>query len=494
MAAIGYGGTMQLLIVAMLLTYIITLYFMRNPLKHTRRFMWKRFQSWFPLGMTYAFIYMARYNLDSLATAEILTKSQKGFISGWGFFIYAASLFISGPLIDRIGGKKGMIMASLGAALANVVMGWALYLYMHDKESVNLVMILAIFYSINMFFQSFGAISTIKVKSFWFHVRERGTFGAIFGTLISLGVYFSFDWTEAIIKAVNVKPSPEPSAFRDLIQNLFALQNAEVSAYWLVFFIPAGLLVIWAMIDVMLIKDTPDECGFEKFETHDASHGQSADLNTWFKVIKSIFSNRIIIMIGVIEFTSGVLRDGVMKWYRLFAKDTMMGVDEIIKNWGLWAAVTGIIGSFLAGWASDRFFHSRRAPMAGICQILMFIATVVMLLSYSNNAMAMGIACVVIMMAVIGVHSIMSGTATADFGGRKGAATATGVADGFSKLGSSFQEFVLAAIITKDSWHYWPMFLMPFTLLGLFFALKLWRELPEATKKYIAEVEKLKLK
>jgi OPA family glycerol-3-phosphate transporter-like MFS transporter len=37
------------------------------------------------------------------------------------------------------------------------------------------------------------------------------------------------------------------------------------------------------------------------------------------------------------------------------------------------------------------------------------------------------------------------------------------------------------------------MFLMPFTLLGLFFAIKLWKELPEATKKYIAEVEKLKL-
>jgi OPA family glycerol-3-phosphate transporter-like MFS transporter len=100
----------------------------------------------------------------------------------------------------------------------------------------------------------------------------------------------------------------------------------------------------------------------------------------------------------------------------------------------------------------------------------------------------------VMMCAVIAVHSIMSGTATADFGGRKGAATATGVADGFSKLGSSFQEFVLGAIITKETWAYWPSFLIPFTLLGLFFAVKLWRELPEATKKYLAEVEKLKVK
>jgi OPA family glycerol-3-phosphate transporter-like MFS transporter len=104
----------------------------------------------------------------------------------------------------------------------------------------------------------------------------------------------------------------------------------------------------------------------------------------------------------------------------------------------------------------------------------------------------MGVSALVIMMAVIGVHSIMSGTATADFGGRKGAATATGVADGFSKLGSSFQEFVLGAIITKETWEYWPSFLMPFTLLGLFFAYKLWHALPPATRKYIDEVERKK--
>ncbi len=456
--------------------------------------MWRRFLSWFPLGMTYAFMYMARYNLDSLATAEVITKAQKSQISGWGFFIYATSLFISGPLIDKVGGKKGMIMASLGAAIANIIMGWALYLHLHDSIPMNLVLILSVFYSLNMFFQSFGAISTIKVKSYWFHVRERGTFGAIFGTLISLGVYFAFDWTEAIIKAVNVNYTGETYFFRELIRSLFVLQTSTVSAFWLVFFIPSAFLLVWALIDLILIKDSPDECGFGKLETHDASHGDHTDLSSWVKVIKSILSNRIILMIGVIEFTSGILRDGVMKWYRLYSKDTGFGVENIVNNLGLWACVTGILGSFAAGWASDRFFHSRRAPVAGICQVLMFIATLVMVLTYATNPLAMGIGALVIMMAVIGVHSIMSGTATADFGGRRGAATATGVADGFSKLGSSFQEFFLGAVLTKDTWVYWPSFLMPFTLLGLFFAIKLWRELPEATKKYIAEVEKLKLK
>lgn len=488
---------MQLIIVSLLIVYIVTLYFMRNPLRHSGKFMWRRFLSWFPLGMTYAFMYMARYNLDTLATAEVITKADKSMISGWGFFIYAASLFISGPLIDRIGGKKGMITAALGAAIFNVLMGWTLYLYMHDASSINLITWLTVFYSMNMFFQSFGAISTIKVKSYWFHVRERGTFGAIFGTLISLGVYFAFDWTEAIARAVNIKFAGEPGLFREFMQYVFALQGKQISSFWLIFLIPAGFLVAWALIDMVLIKDSPDDAGFEKLETHDASHGDDVDIRSWFAVLKSVLTNRVILMIGVIEFTSGILRDGVMKWYRLMNLDTGLGVGNILHNWGLWAAVTGIVGSFLAGWASDRFFHSRRAPVAGICQILMFFSTVAMFIVLSTSSqspMVLGVGALVIMMAVIGVHSIMSGTATADFGGRKGAATATGVADGFSKLGSSFQEFVLGAILVKDTWSYWPLFLMPFTLLGLFFAWKLWNELPAATRKYLVEVEKVKIK
>ncbi len=484
---------MQLLVVTALLIYVIGLYFSKNPLKHSKQFMWKRFLSWFPLGMTYSFMYMARYNLDSLATAEVITKAEKSQISGWGFFIYAVSLFASGPLIDKLGGKKGMILGSLGAAIFNILMGWALYVYLHDKTSLNLVFALTLLYSCNMFFQSFGAISTIKVKSYWFHVRERGTFGAIFGTLISLGVYFSFDWTEAIIKAVKVGAPTEPSAFRELMQNMFALQNASLPAFWLAFYIPAGILLVWCLIDIVLIKDSPDEAGFEKFETHDASHGvHDSTASGWLQIIKSVFSNRIILMIGAIEFTSGILRDGVMKWYRLYAKDTGLGVDTIIANWGLWAAATGILGAFIAGTVSDKYFQSRRAPVAGILQGTMFVALVFMFFSISSNPYVTGISALVIMMAVIGVHSIMSGTATADFGGRREAATATGVADGFSKLGSSFQEFALGGLLTKETWIYWPSFLLPFTLFGLFFAIRLWKKLPEATKKYLAEVEKIK--
>ena len=70
---------------------------------------------------------------------------------------------------------------------------------MKDLIANNFVMLFSILYGINMYFQSFGAVAVVKCNAPWFHVRERGVFGAIFGILISLGIYFAFDWGYAIV-------------------------------------------------------------------------------------------------------------------------------------------------------------------------------------------------------------------------------------------------------------------------------------------------------
>lgn len=484
---------MQLFLVSLALTYIIVLYFISNPLKHSKKFMWRRFVNWFPLGMTYAFMYMGRYNLNVAKNAlgNLMTKEDFGFIGGVGFTVYALSLFFIGPLVDRIGGKRGILLGSIGSAIMNALMGVILYLFLNERFQINLVVAFSITYGLNMFFQSFGAVSTIKVKSSWFHVRERGVFGAIFGTLISLGVYFAFDWGEAIANAVKLNPDTH-SVIYTFINSLIVLEGRTIPALWLIFFIPAILLIFWAFLDVIFLKDSPDTAGFDVFDTHDASHGEEEKNYSYKELMHKVFSNKIIWTIGIIEFTSGILRNGVLQWYKVFAKDTGLGVHHITTNWGFWGCVTGILGGFSAGWISDHLFHSRRAPSAGIMQIIMFFAIGTMAIFLTSKPMVVGIAAVLVMMAVIGVHSIMSGTATADFGGKKASATATGVADAFSYAGSAVQSFALGILTTKD-WTYWPLFLLPFTLLGLFFALKMWTDVPEATKKYLAGITKQKL-
>jgi OPA family glycerol-3-phosphate transporter-like MFS transporter len=54
---------MSLSIVFICLAAVIGIYFYNNPLRHGPWFLSRRFINWFPLGMTYSFLYMGRYNL-----------------------------------------------------------------------------------------------------------------------------------------------------------------------------------------------------------------------------------------------------------------------------------------------------------------------------------------------------------------------------------------------------------------------------------------------
>src|ERR1051326_6353221 len=267
---------MYLSLVGLCLVAIVALYFYNNPLKHSRWFILRRFINWFPLGMTYAFLYMGRYNLavSKNALGILMSKEDFGIIFGAGTTTYALSFLINGPLVDKIGGKKGILIAALGASFANIILGVLTYLVLTNQLRIKLVLVFSVVYALNMYFQSYGAVSIIKVKAYWFHVRERGVFGAIFGTLISFGVYFAFDWGQAIADAMKINPTKELSATQHLLRAVFAIDAGKTDAFWFVFFIPAVIMLFWAALDFWLIKDTPEEANFPHLDTHDASSGQ----------------------------------------------------------------------------------------------------------------------------------------------------------------------------------------------------------------------------
>jgi hypothetical protein len=100
----------------------------------------------------------------------------------------------------------------------------------------------------NMYFQSFGAVSIVKVNAPWFHVRERGVLGGVFGILISLGLYFAYDGSRI-------------------------LAGEDGSRMVLAFVVPAAILLLFFAIDVLVIRDTPSAAGFKDFDTADTSSG-----------------------------------------------------------------------------------------------------------------------------------------------------------------------------------------------------------------------------
>jgi MFS transporter, OPA family, glycerol-3-phosphate transporter len=480
---------MDLILVTICLSLVVGAYFGHNPIRHGSGFLVRRFTNWFPLGMTYAFLYMGRYNLNvsKNALGALMTKENFGLIFGVGTFVYAVSFLVNGPLVDKIGGKRGILISAVGASVCNALMGVATWLLLTKRAALPLVATYATLYGFNMYFQSYGAVSIIKVKAYWFHVRERGIFGAIFGTLISFGVYFAFDWGQAIAKASAL--NAPPSALRSVLDAVFGVSRSGVDAVWTVFFIPAILLVFWAIMDALLIKDTPGEAGHEDFDTADASSGEMHIELTTLDLLKRVFTSPIMLTVAAIELTSGVMRNGIYQWYFIFAKEVKQpGAEFFLDHWGLLLCLFGIVGGFGGGIISDKLFHSRRAPPAAIFSAFMFIMAGAMALFLYRSPLVVGCAAVLISMAVIGVHSLMSGTAAADFGGRKATATCSGIVDGFVYLGSTIQSVSLGYLTTRD-WHYWPLFLMPFALLGVVLALSIWKKLPAATHKYLREVE-----
>jgi OPA family glycerol-3-phosphate transporter-like MFS transporter len=480
---------MDLIVVGICLAVIIGLYFYNNPLQHGRRFMVRRFVNWFPLGMTYAFLCMGRYNMIVAkgALGTLMSKEDLGIIFGVGTWTYALSFLVNGPLIDKkLGGKRGILIAALGAAAANLALGVLTYLIVVRHLKVNLVVAFSLLYAVNMYFQSYGAMSIIKVKSYWFHVRERGLFGAIFGTLISFGVYFAFDWGGAIVKLTKA------DAGDNWLYRLFAANGgAPVDATWAVFFVPALILLFWTLMDVWLIKDAPEDAGFPHLDTCDASSGQMHVEFSVTDLLKKIFTSPLMLMIAGVEFTSGVFRYSMTQWYSVFAGEMKQPAsDFFVQHWGWLLCIFGIIGGFSGGLISDKMFQSRRGPPAALlCGSVLILAAVMAMFLFSAPT-AIGWLAVLIVMASIGITSLMSGTAATDFGGRKATATCAGIVDGFAYLGSGLQSISLGFIVTRAGWQWWPVFLIPFAILGLFVAIKIWHDLPAATRKYILENER----
>ena len=157
---------MDNLIMLATLIIVIIIYFLNNPVKHSKEYRIRCFLNWLPLGLSYAFLYMARYNLtvSKNAFGSIMTKADFGTIFGWGAAIYALSFLINGPIIDKIGGKRGILIGMAGAILANIALGVYTYKVLTTSNNTNLVLFFSVFYCLNMYFQSYGAAAIIKVN------------------------------------------------------------------------------------------------------------------------------------------------------------------------------------------------------------------------------------------------------------------------------------------------------------------------------------------
>lgn len=540
---------MLLAVVAIVMARLPTV----KEVNHSDGFRKRRVMNWLPLGLTYAFLYMGRYNLKISKFAfeemqdptggSLMGNDDFGFIFMVGVWVYGSAFLINGPLTDKYGGRLAILIGAAGSAVANLLMGLGAYqlLYGGPLQNVienNFVLVYSILYGINMYFQSFGAVAMVKVNAPWFHVRERGVFGAIFGILISLGIYFAFDWGYYIVN--------------------------NIGLIW-VFLIPTIMLGIFWVFDYFLVQNSPADAGLEDFDTADASSGDDGPQLPAITVFKKMLSNPIIITIALVEFCSGFIRQAPMQWYRTFAKQTdgvlNLKGDFIYDHWGMFLCIAGISGGVIAGVISDRVFQSRRGPVATILYLGVTVGSVFLLLVYKLPAQMItfsginlaglilliggllafflgknslnkavqtiglvlgaigllimleiinqdlgtfkispaGIMAILISMCVIGVHGMLSGTASMDFGGKKNVGIAVGIIDGFVYLGTGVMSLIYGYLLPNEefdtdgnftgpvtepeNWSAWPISMIIVGVLGCFLASRLWNAKPKAAKK-----------
>jgi OPA family glycerol-3-phosphate transporter-like MFS transporter len=472
------------LIWIVVLLVVVGLVMARLPkieLGHSPAFMVRRRWNWLPLGLTYAFLYMGRYNLTVAKSAfenlpaigggSMMGNNAFGLIFGVGTVVYGFSFILNGPLTDRLGGRFSILAGAMGAAVANIAMGLVTWSLLKNGPgsvwlAAHFITVFAVLYAINMYFQSFGAVAIVKVNAPWFHVRERGVFGAVFGVLISLGVFFAYDGGRAIV--------------------------SRAETYW-VFFTPAILLGIMAVLCLAFVRDTPGEAGFGDFDVGDASSGDDGPPLGVAAVFKKMLTNPVILTISAIEFCSGFLRQAIMQWYIIFAKQTGIMETFVPSTWGLLLCCAGIMGGAFAGVISDHLFQSRRGPVAAVLYGGLLGGALVMIFVYPTSIV--GWLVVVLSMAVIGVHGMLSGTASMDFGGARNAGVAVGLIDGFVYLGTATMSFTYARILPREqldeagrivgpatdpgNWLAWPLAMVPLAAIGFLLSLRVWNAKPK---------------
>jgi MFS transporter, OPA family, glycerol-3-phosphate transporter len=449
----------------------------------SEEFRHRRLINWLSLGFLYAIFYMTRYNYTALAPtlADILgwRNTELGVFETMMPLVYGLSVVLNGPFADRIGGKRAFLFGAIGVFFMNILFGFSSMAVVAPAvwegtgigrhvvtpatlgfglSGGSLLTMMAIVWGINGYFQSFGALSIVKVNAAWFHVRERGTFAGIFGVLIRFGLLLAFQGVPLILL---------------------------ILPWQYGFWIPAFMIGVLFIINYFMMENTPADAGLGEYDTGDDSgDSKPAELS---EVLKRVFGSRITWTIALGSMMIGFVRRSVVDawWPKYFVDfhganraEFATYLPYIIATWGI--ALGGIAGGFAFGMASDRTFGGRRGPV--ITMGFIGMAVVLVLFGLSDLAhmgpIAASICLVFLSFFVNGAHGMIGGAASMDFGGKKAAATAAGMFDGMQYLAGAFVGIGVGYITTNWGWDAWHWAPIPFAIFGAFLMSKIWNVLP----------------
>lgn len=395
----------------------------------------------------YVGYYLVRGNLSValplLSQAYGYSNVELGAILSISEIAYAVGKFTTGPLADRIGGKKVFMTGFVGAILFNFI--FPLYAS---------VLYFTIIWCIVRYFLSMGWGGIIKIIGEWYEPEHHGT------AMGFISINFQFGGA---------------------ITALFCGLLISWGTSWQgLFYIPALICTVIAIVSFFASKESPQDVfpGI-KFGKNAGFKKPAADFSTQngkprptLEIMKGLLKVPLFRQVLVFSFLTHILRSFFMFWIPKFMVDMGMGNVNAAFTSAVFPLV-GCLGTIALGWYTDKYADDGDRSSA-IWKMLVGLIVSLLIIGFLVPYQLEFQTAIIIMLGfsgffLYGPYSMSAGCLTLDIAGTEGAGTCTGFIDGIGYIGGAVAAWGAGIIADKFGWQ--EVF---FSLAGTAFLTTVW--------------------
>jgi sugar phosphate permease len=372
--------------------------------------------------ITYAGFYLCRKNLSIALPAlhgsgTLGTIQLANIVFGYSL-LYAMGQFVFGFLSDRIGPRRVVGAGLLLVVASNLLMG------LHAS-----LLWLLIFACLNGAGQATGWSGLVKVMASWFRGANRGVVMAWWGTNYVFGGFLATTF-----------------ATWSVTQHILFPQLGWKRG----FLFPALVLLLITLVFLWRVEDAPGQPA--PASSSQADKSPTGRESAGWSDLAVLLRTPSLWMVGSAYFFLEMCRYALMFWLPLYLVDHLKYSLQVSGYISSLYELVGIAGAVIAGYVSDHFTQSRRAPVSAV--MLGGLGIVMLLEPTLAKCGLLGIATAISLAGVLsyGPDTLLSGAAAQDVGGVKAAGSAAGLIDGIGHLGALLSPYVVVFVSKLYGW------------------------------------------
>ena len=378
--------------------------------------------------VAYSLYYVCRMSINvvkqPLIDEGILSAGQLGLIGSALLFVYAVGKFMNGFIADYCNIRRFMATGLFISALVNLLMG-ALGLFDNMLPSMLIFICFAILWGINGWMQSMGSAPGVISLSRWFPQSKRGSYYSLFSTSPYIGEFISYNLLAVVVGWLGWQSGFIAAAVAGL----------------------AGSLII-----LLFVSDTPESKGLPSVQQLSGEQLTKEDRMPTRELQKMVLKHPGIWVIALSSAFIYITRYAVAGWGVLFlqkARDfDLAQASQVIA----FSAISGVLGTVLAGWLSDKVFKGDRVKPAVLSGIISTSSLILFL--FVGGGFILNIFYVSLFSLATGVlYCIVAGLMAVDIVPRKATGAALGVVGISSYVAAGLQDIVSGYLIEGFTVH-----------------------------------------